>query len=171
MEEKNPSKQYLIESDIEYYSDFIRNRKISDIKSNDEILISNFIASKDDFHNNNNMIYIISEYDPICEEHFKIKYIIPLDYCYYKLFFYVIFNILTFFTINLFLYWFPNLQLIFVYKYTCLSKAKYIKILGNDEENYIIPLNRIKLPDISHSLLLKKYKNNLNYSEDEIIYF
>ena len=180
MEEINTSKQNLIDSDIEYYSDFNNpkssklkhiNRKISDIISNNEFQISDYIVTKEDFYSNNNMIYIISEYDPICEEHFKIKYIIPLDYSYFKLFFYVIFNILTLFTINLFLYWFPNLQLLFVYKYTCLSKAKFIKILGFDEENYIIPLKRIKLPDISNSLLVKEYKNNLNYNDNEIIYF
>ena len=115
----------------------------------------------------------IDTYDEMCEEHTKIIKVQTLSYSSIRIFYLIILSILSCFLIDLFLIWFPKLQLYLIYKNVSLKDAQFIVIFGTDDTITICRLERIKLPNIEKSLLLSEYESNIpyNYIQENIILF
>ncbi len=111
--------------------------------------------------------------DEMCEEHTKIIKVQTLSYSSIRIFYLIILSILSCFLIDLFLIWFPKLQLYLIYKNVSLKDAQFIVIFGTDDTITICRLERIKLPNIEKSLLLSEYESNIpyNYIQENIILF
>jgi hypothetical protein len=70
----------------------------------------------------------------MCEDISKIGKILTLDISYLKLGFLIFLNIITAFTVNLFLIWFPKLKLYLVYSRSPIGIARYVGIFANGKE-------------------------------------
>ena len=106
-------------------------------------------------------IYTVTEYDEMCEEYSRISKVVPLAYSPCKITLLAFLNIITAFIISLFIVWFPNLKLAFIYSHVPLSKATFVAIYGTDGAMYIIPLEKRNLPNISESFLFTEYSSNI----------
>jgi hypothetical protein len=78
--------------------------------------------------NNNQSEFCIDGFDDKCEEHFRIDRIVFIKLNGWKIFLYVILNILTMFIINLFIIWFPKLRLNLLYTTSTYTDSDLIVI-------------------------------------------
>ena len=95
--------------------------------------------------------YYVSSYDIKCEEHLKIKKLIPLVKNNAKYCIYIVLNIITFFFINILIQWYPTILLYIYYSKSTLEKATHVGIYCTKESDYVfevVKLNQIQLPKV-----------------------
>lgn len=96
---------------------------------------------------------LIDEFDEKCEQHFRIKKVIPLEKSCCKFTLFVILNICTVGIINLFIMWFPKLELGLKYSRCPLLQATKIGVEGTDGHFYVVDIKHMNLPNIENSPL------------------
>ena len=103
--------------------------------------------------------YYVDKYDDLCENHFKIKKIVPLRRPCWKKILHIFLNIITALTIN-YLYGFFNL-LVKVMKFSecTIDEAEIVGIYCNDGEFYFIELQKIDLPQVTNPDVLTSQSN------------
>ena len=111
----------------------------------------------------------IDKYALNCEEHNQISFILPLIKSTPKFILYIILNIFTVGIINLFIAWFPKLNLYLFYKVTLLDEATHFGVFSKDNELFVVKKKIIKFPDFieKEKSIIKKFNLNINYSEKE----
>ena len=149
------------------------NQKIQ-IVSNNSIENKNDISIQDDSNKHLSTMekfelpkiikdYKITSYPDNCEEFSRINKIIPLKKNCCKFTILIILDIITVFIINLFIAWFPQLNLYLIYDIVPLSEATCIGVYGKDNKLIIEELKYINLPQINHDSNTNVIKNfNIN---------
>ncbi len=66
----------------------------------------------------------------MCTDLLKTETIKTIKFSTCKILLYILLNLITAFLINLFIYWFPKLKLIFLYSECRVTEAKYVAIYG-----------------------------------------
>ena len=159
------------------------NQKIQ-IVSNNSIENKNDISIQDDSNKHLSTMekfelpkiikdYKITSYPVNCEEFSRINKIIPLkkNYCKYTIL--IILDIITVFIINLFIAWFPQLNLYLIYDIVPLNQATCIGVYGKDNKLVIEELKNIDLPQIdyeSSTSVIKHFNMNLS-TFSKILFF
>lgn len=100
--------------------------------------------------------YEVSEYSSLCEDYSQIKKVIPLRKSKCKMAVFIILNICTVCIINLFITWFPKLNLFLKYSVTSIDKATHVGVYGVDGDLYISELEKAKFEDINQEEEQKK---------------
>ena len=117
--------------------------------------------------------YKITSYPDNCEEFSRINKIIPLRKNKCKFAILIILDIITVFIINLFIAWFPQLNLYLIYDIVPLNEATNIGVYGKDNKLVIEELKNIELPKIdyeSSTSVIKHFNMNLS-SFTKILFF
>ena len=111
--------------------------------------------------------YYVNKYNINCEEHLKIKKLIPLVKNKFKYCIFIFLNIITFFSINIIIQWYPTILLFIYYSKSTLDKATHIGIYcseENDTEFEVVELKNINLPKIYFNKpngIIKNFNMNL----------
>lgn len=129
-----------------------------------------FFNSEKAYEQETKMEFEIAQYDEMCEDFSKIDKVICLHIDKVKLFFYVILNIFTLFSINLLVKWFPSLNLKLIYSKCQLKIASHIGIYGSDKVFYIEKLDERELPNVSGSKIFRNCRDNI-YNQSRIKIF
>ena len=154
----------------------IENEKFKTFK-NKENNISDKEEEEIDFSkeylSENLKFYKVYKYAKNCEEHNQISFILPLIETTPKFILYIILNIITVGIINLFIVWFPKLNLYLYYKVTTLDEATHFGIFSKENELSVVKKNEIIFPEINdvENSVIKKYNLNINYEEKKAIIF
>ena len=121
----------------------------------------------------NQKSYKVDKYANNCEEHNQISFILPLIKSTPKFILYIIFNIFTVGIVNLFIVWFPILNLYLYYRVTTLDEATHFGIFSKDNELSIVKKKEIIFPEINdvENSVIKKFNLNINYQEKKAIMF
>lgn len=139
------------------YNKFDNNSNNDD--DNERLLLKKpLLSSRNNIQspNKNNSRFIIDEYDNNCGNKYKIKQLITLKLSYIKIILYLILNIITLGFINIFINYFPSLNLYLFYDEVEIDKSLYIGIYDEDGYFYIHKLQTFILP-IINDIPLKKY--------------
>ena len=105
--------------------------------------------------------YYVDKYDELCEEHFKIKKIVPLKISTWK---FVLDIILSLTLVKFYIYGFSDrLVKIMKYEECTLDEAEILGIYCCDGYFYFEELKKIKLPNVKNPDILT---SQLNYSRD-----
>ena len=106
-----------------------------------------------------------------CENHMKIKKIIPIKKNLYKFIIYIFLNIITIGLINLVMTWFPSLNFYLYYSETVLDDSEYLAIFGIQGKMQIIPKKTLTLPEIENidESIIQEF--NININSQNIILF
>ena len=117
--------------------------------------------------------YKVNKYANNCEDHNQILYILPLIKSTPKFILYIILNIFTVGIINLFIAWFPKLNVYLYYKVTTLEEATNFGIFSKDNELSLVKKKVIIFPEIDdpEKSMIKKFNFNINYEEKKAIMF
>ena len=117
--------------------------------------------------------YKVYKYADNCEEHNQISFILPLIKSTPKFILYIILNIFTVGIINLFMAWFPKLNLYLYYKTTLLEDATHFGVFSKDEELIIVKKKIINFPEIKNveKSVIKKFNLNIDYPQNYAIMF
>ena len=118
--------------------------------------------------------YKVLKYISNCEEHNQISYVIPLVKSIPKFILYIFLNIITVGIINLFIAWFPKLNLYLYYKVTYLETATHFGVFSKENELLVVKKKVIDLPEIDTKgqyNILNRFHLNINYEEKQIIMF
>ena len=115
--------------------------------------------------------YHVSRYDELCGDYAKIEKLIPIKTNNPVYIFYILINIITFGIFSFFFVWFPTLKLIFIYKPTTLSDAKYIAIYGKEGEFTIKKFRKTILNNTEKSFQHTDYDTNIPFNAKEIYHF
>jgi len=134
-------------------------------------LLSNQVNIKLSDKNMENSRFVIDEYDKNCENKFKIKELITLKISYIKAFIYLTINIITLGFINIFINYFPTLNLYLLYDEIEIEKSSYIGIYCEDGYFYILKLETFFLPNIDDSPLNKYIISNIPEKNRKIFTF
>ena len=118
-----------------------------------------------------NSRFFIDEYDKNCEIKFKIKELITLKISYIKIFIYFTLNIITLGFINIFINYFPSLNLYLLYDEIEIEKSSYIGIYCEDGYFYVLKLETFFLPNIDDSPLNKYIISNIPVKNRKIYIF
>ncbi len=103
--------------------------------------------------------FFIDNYDKLCQEHFKIKKIIPLKRPKWK---YILDIILSITIIKFYIYeFFPEFAKFMKYEVCDLDEADFVAIYCNDDKLYFEELKKINLPNVENSYIVT---SQLNYS-------
>ena len=113
----------------------------------------------------------VRNHDEKCENHLKIKKVIPIRKSTFKFLLYICLNLITVGLINLVITWFPTLNLYLYYSETNLEDAEVLAVYGYQGKMEIIQIKRINLPMIENKKesLIKEF--NLNINSENIIMF
>ena len=117
--------------------------------------------------------YKIHKYADNCEEHNQISFILPLIKSTPKFVLYIILNIFTVSLINLFIAWFPKLNLYLYYKVIDLETATHFGVFSKDNELLVVKKKEIIFPEIENEgkSVIKKFNLNINYKNKKAIMF
>ena len=107
--------------------------------------------------------FTIGFYDELCEDHAKIKKIISLKYSSAKICIFIFLNILTLGIINLILQWFPKMNLTVLFDKCNLKNANYVGIYCWDNNFYIKPLIKKKVPKLNKDSKIFQFTNIKNF--------
>ena len=121
----------------------------------------------------NQKSYKILKYANNCEEHNQISFILPLIKSTKKFILYIILNIFTIGIINLFMTWFPKMNLYLYYDVTTLSEATHFGIFSKENEFSMVKKREVFFPEINDAekSVIKKFNLNINYQEKKAIMF
>ena len=136
------------------YNEYDNN--INNDDDNETLLLKNPLLSNQanirlSDKNIKNSRFFIDEYDKNCEIKFKIKELITLKISYIKIFIYFTLNIITLGFINIFINYFPSLNLYLLYDEIEIEKSSYIGIYCEDGYFYVLKLETFFLPNIDES--------------------
>lgn len=144
-----------------------KSKDIDDISINESI--NNHISDKSDTKEKTNPEYflnsevLIEKYNSKCEEHAKINKLYLVSHSYIKIFFFVIMNIITVGIINLCISWFPNLNMVFLYKKVkTIKEAEFVFIIDNLNAYSFIELVKSKENDMNNSGSNSNIKTDAN---------
>ena len=98
--------------------------------------------------------YTIGKYDELCEEHFRIKKIIPIKLTFRKILLNISFNILTAGVIQLIYGIFPNFEKLICYDECDLKEGKKLYIICEDGKYYFTEIIKCVLPQIDNQDLI-----------------
>ena len=117
--------------------------------------------------------YRVHKYASNCEEHNQISFILPLIKSTPKFVLYIVLNIFTVGLINLFIAWFPKLNLHLYYKITDLETATDFGVFSKDNGFSIVKKKVINFPDNidEEKSVIKKFNININYKQRSLIMF
>ena len=117
--------------------------------------------------------YKVYKYADNCEEHNQISFVLPLIKSTPKFVLYIILNIFTVGLINLFIAWFPKLNLYLYYKVTELDSATHFGVFSKDKELLVVKKKEIIFPEIPNDekSVIKKFNLNINYKEKKAVMF
>ena len=117
--------------------------------------------------------YKVYKYADNCEEHNQISFVLPLIKSTPKFVLYIILNIFTVGLINLFIAWFPKLNLYLYYKVTELGSATHFGVFSKDKELLVVKKKEIIFPEIPNDekSVIKKFNLNINYKEKKAVMF
>ena len=117
--------------------------------------------------------YLVSYYDPMCEDHAQIEKVIPVTYSCFKIFLFVLLSLITGSLLIFFVIWFPKLKFYFIYSIVPIDQAKFVAVWGTDGELYFIKLKKPTLPDLEkkNSFLYINYSVNIPKGAPYIIMF
>ena len=110
--------------------------------------------------------YEIKSYPDNIEEFSKINKIIPLKKNCCKFTLLIILDVITVCIINLFIAWFPQLNLYLIYDIVPLNEATFIGVYGKDNKLVIEELKKIDFPHIDYqneNNIIKNFNMNLSY--------
>ena len=135
-------------------------------KSIEEDLSKKYLSS-------NQKSYKVHKYADNCEEHNQISFVLPLIRSTPKFVLYIILNIFTVGLINLFIAWFPKLNLYLYYKVTDFDMATHFGVFSKDNELLVVKKKEISFPEIENEekSVIKKFNLNINYKEKKAIMF
>ena len=135
-------------------------------KSIEEDLSKKYLSS-------NQKSYKVHKYADNCEEHNQISFVLPLIRSTPKFVLYIILNIFTVGLINLFIAWFPKLNLYLYYKVTDFDMATHFGVFSKDNELLVVKKKVISFPEIENEekSVIKKFNLNINYKEKKAIMF
>ena len=121
----------------------------------------------------NQKSYMIYKYANNCEEHNQISFILPLIKSIPKLILYIILNIITVGIINLFIAWFPKLNLYLYYKVTTLEEATHFGVFSKENDFSVVKKRVVNFPEIPNpeNCVIQKFNLNINYQEKKAIMF
>ena len=105
-------------------------------KSKDKDLSRNYLSS-------GQKAFKVHKYADNCEEHNQISFVLPLIKSTPKFVLYIILNIYTVGLINLFIAWFPKLNLYLYYKVTDLDSATHFGVFSKDNELLVVKKKEI----------------------------
>ena len=107
--------------------------------------------------------YLVSYYDPMCEDHAQIEKVIPVTYSCFKIFLFILLSLITGSLLIFFVIWFPKLKFYFIYSIVPIDQAKFVAVWGTDGELYFIKLKKPTLPDLEkkNSFLYINYSVNI----------
>ena len=109
--------------------------------------------------------YEIKSYPDNIEEFSKINKIIPLKKNCCKFTLLIILDVITVCIINLFIAWFPQLNLYLIYDIVPLNEATFIGVYGKDNKLVIEELKKIDFPQIDYkneNNIIKNFNMNLS---------
>ncbi len=109
--------------------------------------------------------YEIKSYPDNIEEFSKINKIIPLKKNCCKFTLLIILDVITVCIINLFIAWFPQLNLYLIYDVVPLNEATFIGVYGKDNKLVIEELKKIDFPQIDYkneNNIIKNFNMNLS---------
>ena len=120
------------------------------------------------YNDSPNKEYSISTYSDLVEDHAKVQKIIPLKESKCKFTLYIILNICTLCIINLFIAWFPKMNLGLKYSKCSLKEATHLGIYGTDKVLIITELEKKKVPQFDFSNedatgIVKGFNLNIDY--------
>ena len=122
-----------------------------------------------------NKIYQVLAYAASCEEHNQISLILPLVKTTGKFTLFIILNIFTVGIINLFIAWFPKLNLYLKYSITTLENATHFGIFSKEDKEFeVVKKKLIDLPPIGYDSelsIVKKFNLNIEHGATQIIVF
>jgi len=152
------------------------NNNINNDDDNETLLLKNPLLSNQtniqlSDKNIKNSRFIINEYDKNCENKFKIKEVITLKISYIKIVIYFIMNIITLGFINIFINYFPSLNLYLLYDEIEIENSSYIGIYCEDDHFYILKLETFFLPNIDYIPLNKYIISNIPEKNRKIYIF
>ena len=121
----------------------------------------------------NQKSYMIYKYANNCEKHNQISFILPLIKSIPKLILYIILNIITVGIINLFIAWFPKLNLYLYYKVTTLEEATHFGVFSKENDFSVVKKRVVNFPEIPNpeNCVIQKFNLNINYQEKKAIMF
>ena len=117
--------------------------------------------------------YLVSYYDPMCEDHAQIERVIPVAYSCFKIFLFILLSLITGTLLIFFVIWFPKLKFYFIYSIVPIDQAKFVAVWGTDGELYFVKLKKPTLPDLEKksSFLYTNYSVNIPKGAPYIIMF
>ena len=146
----------------------VDENSINEKKEIDKFDINSYI-SKDQ------RAYEVLSYAENCEEHNQISYIIPLARTTPKFVLFIILNICTVGIINLFVAWFPKLNLYIYFSVTDLNSATHFGIFSKVDKDFeVVKKKLIDLPPIDYDnplSIVKKFNLNVDHGATQIIVF
>ena len=137
------------------------NNLINDSETGYKLIVNDKNAKKTEDE------YFVNKYNINCEEHLKIRKLIPLVKNKFKYCIFIFLNIITFFSINIIIQWYPTILLFIYYSKSTLDKATHIGIYcskENDTEFEVVELKHINLPKIYFNKpngIIKNFNLNL----------
>ena len=119
--------------------------------------------------------YEITKYNDNCEEHNQISYILPLERTTPKLILFIILNIFTIGSINLFAIWFPKMKLYIYFSVTDLKSATHFGIFSKHGKEFCtVEKDIIELPKIDYDVnnsVYNKFNLNIEHGATQLISF
>ena len=148
----------------------IIDKEEKNIEINDELKENDLLK---EYLSENQKSYKVSKFANNCEEHNQISFILPLKKSTPKFVLYIFLNIITLGIINLFIVWFPILNLYIYYQVTTLDEATHFGIFSKDNELLVVKKKVIIFPEINdvEYSVIKKFNLNINYQEKKAIMF
>ena len=130
------------------------------------VLTEKSIDLSKEYLSENQKSYKILKYANNCEEHNQISFILPLIKSTKKFILYIILNIFTIGIINLFMTWFPKMNLYLYYDVTTLNEATHFGIFSKENEFSVVKKREVFFPEINDAekSVIKKFNLNINYS-------
>ena len=147
-------------------------RKLRHSHADENIIVNEKIDNP--YTSGDQKAYKVLKYISNCEEHNQISYVIPLVKSIPKFILYIFLNIITVGIINLFIAWFPKLNLYLYYKVTYLETATHFGVFSKENELLVVKKKVIDLPEIDTKgqyNILNRFHLNINYEEKQIIMF
>ena len=137
------------------------------------VLTEKSIDLSKEYLSENQKSYKILKYANNCEEHNQISFILPLIKSTKKFILYIILNIFTIGIINLFMTWFPKMNLYLYYDVTTLNEATHFGIFSKENEFSVVKKREVFFPEINDAekSVIKKFNLNINYQEKKAIMF
>ena len=95
-------------------------------------------------------VFYVDKYDDLCEEHFKIRKIVPLKKTIWRIILNVFINIISALTINYAYGFSDRLKKFILYSECTLDQCEILGIYCSDGDFYFNDIKKINLPPVSN---------------------